>query len=148
MLYEVITKNIIDETDFDRDGESHVFKGTWGYSDEDLAIKANNYFKSLGNQPFFSLMFSTSNHEPFEFPDRRIELYEEPKATVHNAMKYADFAVGKFFELAKKEDYFKNTIFIVIADHNTRTYGKSLIPINKFHIPAFIIAPNVKPGTS
>lgn len=140
-------KNVIDETDFDNDGNKYAFKGTWGYSDEDLVVKANEYFKSLGNKPFFSLMFSTSNHEPFEFPDNRIELFEQPKNTVYNAMKYADFAIGKFFELAKKEAYYKNTIFIVIADHNTRTYGKNLVPINKFHIPALIIAPNLNPSS-
>ncbi|MCL9769451.1 LTA synthase family protein [Flavobacterium sp. HXWNR69] len=139
-------KNIIDETDFDSDGKKYAMKGTWGYSDEDLAVKANEYYKNLGNKPFFSLMFSTSNHEPFEFPDGRIQLYEQPKNTVHNAMKYADFSIGKFFELAKKEAYYKNTIFVVIADHNTRTYGKNLVPVNKFHIPALIIAPNVEKG--
>ena len=141
-------KNIIDETDFDKDGKKYALKGTWGYSDEDLVVKANEYFKSLGNKPFFSLMFSTSNHEPFEFPDGRIQLYEQPKNSVHNAMKYADFSIGKFFELAKKEAYFKNTIFVVIADHNTRTYGKNLVPVNKFHIPALIIAPNVEKGST
>lgn len=141
-------KNIIDETDFDKDGKKYAMKGTWGYSDEDLAVKANEYYKNLGNKPFFSLMFSTSNHEPFEFPDGRIDLYEQPKNTVHNAMKYADFSIGKFFELAKKEAYFENTIFVVIADHNTRTYGKNLVPVNKFHIPALIIAPNVEKGST
>lgn len=141
-------KNIIDETDFDKDGKKYAMKGTWGYCDEDLAVKANEYYKNLGNKPFFSLMFSTSNHEPFEFPDGRIDLYEQPKNTVHNAMKYADFSIGKFFELAKKEAYFKNTIFVVIADHNTRTYGKNLVPVNKFHIPALIIAPNVEKGST
>lgn len=141
-------KNIIDETDFDKDGKKYAMKGTWGYCDEDLAVKANEYYKNLGNKPFFSLMFSTSNHEPFEFPDGRIDLYEQPKNTVNNAMKYADFSIGKFFELAKKEVYFKNTIFVVIADHNTRTYGKNLVPVNKFHIPALIIAPNVEKGST
>ncbi|OCB73091.1 Phosphoglycerol transferase MdoB [Flavobacterium glycines] len=135
---------IIDEKDYDK--SKAAFKGTWGYSDEDLAVKANSYFKSMGNKPFFSLMFSTSNHEPFEFPDGRIQLYDKKKNTVHNAMKYADFSIGKFFELAKKEAYFKNTIFLVIADHNTRTYGKNLVPINKFHIPALLIGPNVPKG--
>lgn len=140
--------NIIDESDFDDDGKKHAFKGVWGYSDEDLASKANDYFSSLGDKPFFSLMFSTSNHDPFEFPNGRIELYDKNKNTVNNAMKYADYSIGKFFELAKKEKYFKNTIFIVIADHNTRTFGKSLVPIHKFHIPALIIAPNVKKGST
>jgi len=133
--------DIVDEEDFKND--KTAFHGTWGYSDEDLAVKANNYFKAKGNKPFFSLMFSTSNHEPFEFPDGRIKLYDKKKNTVNNAMKYADFSIGKFFEMAKKEAYFKNTIFIIIADHNTRTYGKNLVPINKFHIPALIIGPGV-----
>lgn len=135
---------IIDEDDYIK-GKT-AFKGTWGYSDEDLAVKANDYFKSKGDKPFFSLMFSTSNHEPFEFPDGRIKLYDKEKNTVHNAMKYADFSIGKFFEMAKKEPYYKNTIFLVIADHNTRTYGKNLVPINKFHIPALLIGPNVPRG--
>jgi phosphoglycerol transferase MdoB-like AlkP superfamily enzyme len=139
-------QNIIDESDFDSDGKEHAFKGVWGYSDEDLAVKANDYFKSIGDKPFFSLMFSTSNHDPFEFPDGRIDIYDKKKNTVNNAIKYADYSIGKFFELAKREKYFKNTIFIVIADHNTRTFGKSLVPIHKFHIPALIIAPNVKKG--
>lgn len=138
--------NIVDEQDFDSDGKKYAFKGTWGYSDEDLVAKANDYFKSQKGKPFFSLMFSTSNHEPFEFPDNRIKLYDKKKNTVNNAMKYADFSIGKFFELAKKEEYYKNTIFIVIADHNTRTYGKHLVPIKKFRIPALIIGPQVPKG--
>ncbi len=137
---------IIDESVLDNDDNKYALKGTWGYSDEDIAIKANQYFKSLGDKPFFSLMFSSSNHEPFEFPENRIELYEQPQASVHNAMKYADYAIGKFFEMAKQEEYYKNTIFIVVADHNTRTYGNHLVPIDKFHIPALIIAPGLNPS--
>lgn len=139
-------QDIVDQEDFESDGNKYAFKGTWGYSDEDLAVKANSYFKAKGNKPFFSLMFSTSNHEPFEYPTGRIQPFDKKAATVNNAMKYADFSIGKFFALAKKEAYFKNTIFIVIADHNTRTYGKNLVPINKFHIPAFIMGPNVPKG--
>jgi phosphoglycerol transferase MdoB-like AlkP superfamily enzyme len=139
-------QDIVDQEDFDSDGSKYAMKGTWGYSDEDLAVKANKYFKSKGDKPFFSLMFSTSNHEPFEYPAGRIKGYDKKVATVNNAMKYADFSIGKFFEMAKKEAYFKNTIFIVIADHNTRTYGKNLVPINKFHIPALIIGPGVPKG--
>jgi phosphoglycerol transferase MdoB-like AlkP superfamily enzyme len=140
-------QDIIDQTDFESDGNQYAFKGTWGYSDEDLVTKANSYFKSKGDKPFFSLMFSTSNHEPFEYPEGRITPFDKKPATVNNAMKYADFAIGKFFDLAKKEAYFKNTIFIVIADHNTRTYGKNLVPINKFHIPAVIIGPGIRKGS-
>ena len=132
---------IYDQDDF----KNPVFTGTWGVSDEDLFAKANEVFKSHGEKPFFALMLTTSNHDPFEFPDGRIELYEQPKATRNNNVKYADFAVGKFFELAKKEAYYNNTVFLIIADHSTRMRGQDLIPIEKFHIPGIIIAPHLKP---
>jgi phosphoglycerol transferase MdoB-like AlkP superfamily enzyme len=135
---------IIDEDDFDPN--KSAFHGTWGWSDEDVMTKANNYFKSLGNKPFVSLVFSSSNHEPFEYPEGRITPYDKQKNTVNNAMKYADYSIGQFFKQAKKEKYYKNTIFLVIADHNTRTYGKHLVPIHKFHIPALIIGPGVPKG--
>ncbi|HSD06900.1 LTA synthase family protein [Flavobacterium sp.] len=135
---------IIDEDDYDSD--KSAFHGTWGWSDEDVMAKANNYYKTLGNKPFVSLVFSSSNHEPFEYPEGRIKPYDKQFNTVNNAMKYADYSIGQFFKLAKKEAYYKNTIFLVIADHNTRTYGKHLVPINKFHIPALLIGPNVPKG--
>ena len=132
---------IYDQEDF----KNPLFTGTWGVSDEDLFAKANEVFKSHGDKPFFALMLTTSNHDPFEFPDGRIELYEQPKATRNNSVKYADFATGKFFELAKKEAYYNNTVFLIIADHSTRLRGQDLIPIEKFHIPGIIIAPHLKP---
>ncbi|MDR0765441.1 MAG: LTA synthase family protein [Odoribacteraceae bacterium] len=133
--------DIIDERRFDPDASA--FKGTWGYSDEDLAREANDYFKRLGDAPFFSLLFSTSNHEPFEFPDGRVELFEQPRNTVHNAIKYADYSIGRFFDLARREAYFENTVFLVVADHDTRVYGKNLFPLDKFRIPALMIGPGV-----
>ncbi|NMH28966.1 LTA synthase family protein [Flavobacterium silvaticum] len=135
---------IIDEDDFD--AKKSAFHGTWGWSDEDVLLKANDYFKSVKGKPFVSLVFSSSNHEPFEFPDNRIKLYDQKKNTVNNAMKYADYSIGKFFEAAKKEAYYKNTVFLVIADHNTRTFGKNLVPIKKFHIPALLIGPGLEKG--
>jgi phosphoglycerol transferase MdoB-like AlkP superfamily enzyme len=132
---------IYDQDDF----KNPIFTGTWGVSDEDLFARANEVFKSQGDKPFFALVLTTSNHDPFEFPDGRIELYEQPKATRYNNIKYADFAVGKFFELAKKEAYYTNTVFLIIADHSTRLRGQDLIPIEKFHIPGIIIAPHLAP---
>lgn len=119
-----------------------IMKGTWGVSDEDLVNKANEVFKTQ-NKPFFALMLSTTNHSPFEFPKGRIKNFTEPPATMFNALKFADYSIGKFFEMAKKEEYFKNTIFIVLADHNTRVYGDEFIPVHKFHIPGVIIGPDV-----
>lgn len=123
--------------------ESPHFTGTWGVSDEDLVRKANEVFVQHGDKPFFALMLSVSNHLPYEFPDDRIQLYEQPKQTHRNAVKYADYAIGLFFELAKKEKYFENTIFLVVADHNSHVKGNDYVPISKYHIPGFIIGPNV-----
>lgn len=134
-------QEVIDEQAF-----SHpAFHSTWGVSDEDLVRRANQEFIAKGDKPFFALMLSTSNHAPFDYPAGRIEPYEQPPNTVNNAMKYADYAIGEFFRLAKQEEYFKNTIFLVVADHNTRVYGADLVPINKFHIPGLIIGPGVEP---
>lgn len=75
-----------------------VFVGSWGASDEDLFTSAAAHLKQMHQQerPFFSLIFTSSNHAPFEFPDGRITLHEQPKQTVNNAVKYADYALGKF----------------------------------------------------
>lgn len=124
-----------------------VFLGTWGVSDEDLVKKANEVFKSHGDKPFFSLILTTSNHLPYEFPDGRIDPYEKPKQTHFNAIKYADYAIGLFFELAKKEEYYQNTIFLVIADHNSHVKGNDLVPIEKFRIPGLLIGPGIEKGT-
>ncbi len=116
-----------------------AFHATWGVSDEDLFAAADKKFSSYGEQPFFALVFTSSNHSPFEFPDGRIELYDQEKHTVNNAVKYADYALGRFFAAAKRSNYWHNTIFLVIADHNSRVYGTSLVPVEHFHIPALIL---------
>ena len=99
--------------------------------------KANETFAALHKKgkPFFSLVFSSSNHDPSEFPDNRIALYEQSKQTRNNAAKYADYAVGEFFKKARASDYWQDTLFLVIADHDSRVGGASLVPIPRFHIP-------------
>lgn len=124
-----------------------VFEGSWGASDEDLFNKSLERLQQLhaGDKPFFSLIFSSSNHAPFEFPDGRIELHDAEKQTVNNAVKYADYALGKFIAEAKKQDYWKDTVFLIVADHDNRVYGDSLVPIKKFHIPGLILGADIQP---
>ncbi|MFB2832273.1 LTA synthase family protein [Aeromonas jandaei] len=134
---------IVEQKDF----TNPVFKGSWGASDEDLMAKADETFKALHKEgkPFFSLVFSSSNHDPFEFPDNRIALYEQPKQTRNNAAKYADYAIGEFFKKARNSEYWKDTLFLVIADHDSRVSGASLVPIPRFHIPGVIVGDGIAP---
>jgi phosphoglycerol transferase MdoB-like AlkP superfamily enzyme len=122
------------------------FIATWGASDEDLYDKANEEFSKFIQQgkPFFSLVFSSSNHSPYEIPDNTIEIHNQPKYSRENAVKYADYALGKFIEKAKKSSYWDNTIFAVIADHDARAEGKSAIPVNHFHIPTVIFGGGIE----
>ncbi len=138
-------QQITDQPDF----KNPVFVASWGASDEDLLNKTHEQLMAhhASGKPFFTLAFSSSNHAPFEFPDGRIELYEQPKATDNNAVKYADYAIGEFFKKAKASPYWNDTVFLVVADHDIRVRGDSLVPIEHFHIPALILGGAVQPKT-
>lgn len=131
----------------EKDHASPSFKGSWGVSDEDVFTSADEDFDRLhaAGKPFFGFIFTSSNHEPFEFPDGRIELYEQPKGTRNNAAKYADHALGEFFRKAMVSDYWNDTVFLVVADHDSKALGQSLVPVDNFHIPGLIIGAGVKP---
>ena len=124
-----------------------VFTGSWGVSDEDLFNKTHEQLMKhhADGKPFFTLVFSSSNHTPFEFPDGRIELYEQPKASENNAVKYADYAYGAFFKKAKASPYWKDTLFLIVADHDIRIRGSDLVPVKNFHIPGLILGADIKP---
>jgi len=137
---------IIDQPKF----KNPTFTSAWGVCDEDLVKRANEEFKQMHakKQKFATLMFSQSNHSPFELPEGKIEFIDGvKKKSVKNAVKYADFAIGEFFKLAKAEDYYKDTIFVVIADHNVRVFGKDVVPVDMFHIPALILGDGIEPMT-
>ena len=129
-----------------RDYTDPVFIGSWGVSDEDLFDRAQAEFSSKHDEPFFSLVFTSSNHSPFEYPDGRIELYDAEPNTVDNAVRYADYALGQFFAKARASDYWDNTVFLVVADHNSRVYGAELVPVERFHIPGLILGGSIHPA--
>ncbi|PPC92733.1 MAG: sulfatase [Methylotenera sp.] len=136
-------KHIVEQKDY----KNPIFVGSWGASDEDLLNKTHEQLLAhhQSGKPFFTLAFSSSNHAPFEFPDGRIELYEQPKATENNAVKYADYAIGEFFKKAKNSPYWKDTVFLIVADHDIRVRGDTLVPIERFHIPGLILGADIKP---
>lgn len=134
---------VIDEGDYD----NPVFTGSWGVSDEDLFDRTHTELLASQDKLTFTLVFTSSNHSPFEFPDGRIELHDEEKGTVNNAVKYADYAVGRYIRMARDSAYWDNTVFLIVADHNSRVYGADIIPIDRFHIPAVILGGSISPAT-
>jgi phosphoglycerol transferase MdoB-like AlkP superfamily enzyme len=134
-------QEVIDERDY----EDPIYYGTWGVSDEDLFARAHQEFLARGDQPFFSLVFTSSNHSPFDLPPGRVTPEDGPDGPLHTAIKYADYAVGEFFDQARQAPYWDNTIFLLIADHNSRTYGDALVPIERFHIPGLILGGRIEP---
>ncbi|WP_438969805.1 LTA synthase family protein [Methylophaga sp.] len=135
--------NVIDERDF----ENPVFMGSWGASDGDLFAKAHERITELNqtDKPFFSFIFSSSNHSPYEYPDGFIKQIDNKKETRDNAVLYSDYALGEFIRKAKQSPYWENTLFLVVADHSSHAGGDNLVPINDFHIPGLILGADIKP---
>ena len=133
------------------DIESPEYIASWGASDEDLFKQANKELTKLHkeNKPFFSLIFTSSNHDPFDIPENKVtpiqyteeqkQHYPEKEFARHKAIQYADYALGKFIKTAKEQAYYKNTVFLIVADHDARVYGSGLVPIKNFRIPGVIL---------
>lgn len=120
-----------------------TFANIWGVCDEDAYRKV---IRTLGemksDQPFFAHIMSVSNHRPFTYPAGKVSISPEIKSRKGGVM-YSDYALGEFFRAAAKEPWFANTIFLVTADHCASSAGSTELPLEKYHIPAVILAPNL-----
>lgn len=119
------------------------FGNTWGVADEDILTRAlkiadDAYSKQ---EPFFNFIMTTSNHRPYTFPDGRIDLPSGGGRAA--AVKYTDYAIGKFIDDARSKPWFDNTIFVITADHCASSAGKTQLPVDKYHIPLMIYAPKI-----
>ena len=139
--------DIVDFNDID----NPQFVASWGASDEDLFNQADKELTKLHNaeKPFFSFIFTSSNHDPFEVPENittpphythtQLAQFDSKELARHKAIQYADFALGKFISKAKTQAYWQDTVFLIVADHDARASGSDLVPINNFHIPGMIL---------
>jgi phosphoglycerol transferase MdoB-like AlkP superfamily enzyme len=124
--------------------ENPTFTTIWGVCNEDLYDRSIQEFRTLeaSGRPFFATVLSVSNHKPYTYPKGRIP--EDPdKRTRENAVKYTDYALGRYFKMLKNESFYSKTIFVVVADHGARVYGSQDIPIFSYEIPLLIIGPAV-----
>jgi len=134
---------VIDRTDFDK--ATIQSENVWGVDDESLF---NNSLRILdqnvkSQKPFFAHIMTTSNHRPYTYPENKIDL---PQGSRRGAVKYTDYAIGQFMEKAKTKPWFKDTLFVIVADHCASVAGKTKLPIAKYHIPLFFYAPDLLPA--
>ena len=141
-------QTVIDQQDY----LNPVYQSTWGVSDEDMFNRAHEELNKTGELPFFKLIFTSSNHEPFGIPQNRVSPEEDPEGDRKTAIRYADYALGQFLEKARNSHYWENTVFLIVADHPARLFAGKLVPVHRFHIPAVIIGDTIEarriPGIS
>jgi phosphoglycerol transferase MdoB-like AlkP superfamily enzyme len=139
-FYEGNGFQVIDRSDI----QKVRFENIWGVSDEDLFDRAIQHFgqEFAAGQPFFSIVMTTSNHKPFTFrPGLESEGIKAEGGGRQAGVRYADYALGYFLREAAKQPWFDNTLFVVVADHGARVYGKAAIPLETYEIPLMIYAP-------
>lgn len=136
--------NVLDRTDIPE--EKIVSETVWGVADEVIFNEALELLDKAyaKGEKTLELIMTTSNHRPYEYPDGRIDI---PPCGREGAVKYTDWAIGNFIAEAKSHPWFKDTVFVIEADHQASSSGKTELPIKKYHIPLMIYAPDfVTPG--
>lgn len=127
-----------------RFGGMKEFDGKWGIWDEPFL----QYFCaeiSEMPQPFMASVFTLSSHHPFAVPEKYKDVFvDEGLHKLHKCIRYADYSLKRFFESASKEPWFKNTIFIITADHasSKRTHDVYFGEVGGFRIPILFYDPS------
>lgn len=120
--------------------------GVWGVFDEYSFLRANDEFEKM-KKPFFGVVYSLTSHTPYKVPSKEFEYFG--KDVGHrdflNSMRYSDYALGRFFEKARQSNYFKDTLFVIVADHTEGvSTGDSVY--NSYHIPCLFYGAGIKPS--
>ena len=122
---------------------------TWGVSDQDMFNRGLEELKKReGKEPFYALLQTLSNHTPYALPT---PLPVEPvtdRGSLNEhltAMRYSDWALGQFFEKARKEPYFKETLFVIVGDHGFGNEQQiSEMDLGRFNVPLLLIGPGIQ----
>lgn len=119
------------------------FENIWGVADEHLYDQVIDEFdRELAahpGRPLFAHVMTTSNHRPYTYPPGRIDI---PSGTGREgAVKYSDYALGRFLERARARPWFGRTVFVISADHGANARGGMQIPVDRYRIPLFVYAP-------
>ncbi len=129
------------KTEFDDDSE---FDGVWGIWDEPF-FQYFNRTLTAKKQPFMATLFSVSSHEPYIVPNKYKGKFPEGDVNIHKTIGYTDYSLKKFFASAKKQSWYNNTIFVIVADHgNTIFYDEYKKELNRHTVPILFFTPSEK----
>ena len=129
---------------FKNDFASRTFKAKLGYCDEDLYNQAHIEFQKCKDKPFFSTLLTLTFHKDYEIPAGKIT--PEPASTPFHdqidAIRYTDWAIGRFIEQASTAPYFKKTIFVFVADH-MGGFRENPNTAASYRVPFLVYAPGI-----
>ena len=129
------------KTEYNNDDD---FDGVWGIWDEPF-FQYFNKTLTAKKQPFMATLFSVSSHEPYKVPEKYEGKFPKGKVNINECIGYTDYALKRFFQAAEKQPWFKNTIFVLVADHgNTVAYDEYLKEFNRNTVPILFYTPNEK----
>ena len=129
------------KTEYNNDAD---YDGVWGIWDEPF-LQYFNKSLTQKKQPFMATLFSVSSHEPYKVPEKYQGKFPEGTINIHQCIGYTDFALKRFFSEAKKQPWYQNTIFVLVADHgNTIGYDEYRKEFNKHTVPILFFSPDNK----
>lgn len=120
------------------------FDGSWGIWDEPFFQYFN---KTLSHKktPFMATLFSVSSHEPYVLPEKYEGKFPKGDNPIHQCIGYTDYSLKQFFKAAKKEPWYNNTIFVLVADHDNLIYYDEYYKDQNLHtVPILFFSPNEK----
>ncbi|ROI02573.1 LTA synthase family protein [Chryseobacterium sp. G0240] len=131
-------KHYFGKTEYNHDED---FDGMWAIWDEPFL----QYFaKNVGKtQPFMTTVFTASSHHPFKIPAQYNGKFKKGKIEMHEPIQYTDYAIKKYFETAKKQPWYHNTIFVFTGDHTNQVYYPEYErAMNRYAVPLIFYSPN------
>ena len=124
------------------------FDGMWAIWDEPFlqffATKMSEF-----KQPFVSAVFTASSHHPYKVPEEYKDIYKEEGIVIHKCIRYTDNAIRRFFDKAKTQSWYKNTLFVITSDHtNLSDHAYYQTDLGGFCSPIIFFDPSgdMKPG--
>jgi phosphoglycerol transferase MdoB-like AlkP superfamily enzyme len=127
------------KTEYNNDAD---FDGMWGIWDEPF-LKYWGQQMGQMKKPFFTALFSVSSHHPFKVPAKYEGVFPKGKLPLHQCVGYTDHSLRSFFNSIKNEPWFKNTLFVITADHSAiPVHEEYKSNVNAFAIPLIFYTPD------